>query len=500
MNEPSHRLDSSPFSGTAGGPAMATGERPELHPHSTFQAAERRKRMRFPLSMGHRKAALIAADFALLSLSLLIGIQLALFFGRTQIDANPDPFVVGWYLIIWLAVGSATDIYNPNRITNRVDNAVNVTKALLITSAAYFLLPLPTNSLLPRAAVLPATLVAVILLGSWRALVPALVGIQNFRRRVIIVGAGTSGRMIARVIKTDPGCDIVGFVDDDPSKRIGKVEGLAVLGGHGDLVRVAAEKDASEIVLAINGPMRAELVQSVLTCAEWGIPVLQMQETFEQITGRIPVEHVGDRWAVYLPINRDMRTAYHFTKRGIDLLVSLIGIILLAPLFPFVAAAIKLDSKGPIFYKQLRLGLQGRPFYVWKLRTMIDNAEEKTGPAFAQKKDWRVTRVGRFLRASHLDELPQFINILKGEMSLIGPRPERDFPEFERQIPFYRARYAAKPGAAGWALVNQGYVDGPEGTLIKLQYDLYYIKHQSLYMDVRIVAKTLAEILSLRGR
>jgi lipopolysaccharide/colanic/teichoic acid biosynthesis glycosyltransferase len=131
---------------------------------------------------------------------------------------------------------------------------------------------------------------------------------------------------------------------------------------------------------------------------------------------------------------------------------------------------------------------------------MIDNAEEKTGPAFAQKKDWRVTRVGRFLRASHLDELPQFINILKGEMSLIGPRPERDFPEFERQIPFYRARYAAKPGAAGWALVNQGYVDGPEGTLIKLQYDLYYIKHQSLYMDVRIVAKTLAEILSLRGR
>jgi lipopolysaccharide/colanic/teichoic acid biosynthesis glycosyltransferase len=246
--------------------------------------------------------------------------------------------------------------------------------------------------------------------------------------------------------------------------------------------------------------MHGEVLRAVLECYERGARILPMPALYEQVTGRVPVEHIGDRWLVALPLDRDTRTLYRPIKRAIDVAVSVVGLLLLAPLFPFLALAIKLESPGPVFYRPERLGRGGRPFRLWKLRTMVANADRVGDPTFTGKQDSRVTRIGWLLRAAHVDELPQFLNILKGDMSLVGPRPERYVKELEEQIPFYRMRLAVKPGTAGWALVKQGYAEGKAGTLVKLQYDLFYIKRQSFYLDMVILIRTAITMLFRRGQ
>jgi exopolysaccharide biosynthesis polyprenyl glycosylphosphotransferase len=188
-------------------------------------------------------------------------------------------------------------------------------------------------------------------------------------------------------------------------------------------------------------------------------------------------------------------------KRAMDIVLASLGLLLMAPFFPLIALAIYLDSPGPIFYTQERVGERGRVFRVYKFRSMVPDAE-KGRAVWARENDPRVTRVGRFLRKTHIDEFPQFLNILKGEMSAMGPRPER--PEFveelAKEIPFYRVRHAVKPGMAGWALVKYGYASSKEDALLRLQYDLYYIKHWSPWLDLVILLKTVVDTLTLRGR
>ena len=239
-----------------------------------------------------------------------------------------------------------------------------------------------------------------------------------------------------------------------------------------------------------------------MDCLELDVEIVPMPLLYEQLTGRVPVEHVGDNWYVSMPVNHSgTGTLWPLVKRVMDVALASIGLVLLTVATPFIAAAIYLDSPGPIFYTQERVGKGGRRFRAYKFRSMVPDAE--TGEAvWAAKGDKRITRVGRLLRKTHVDELPQFVNILKGEMSAVGPRPER--PEFveelAREVPFYRVRHAVRPGMAGWALVKHGYGGSREATLLKLQYDLYYVKHQSLWLDIVVLLKTLVDSLSLRGR
>jgi len=223
---------------------------------------------------------------------------------------------------------------------------------------------------------------------------------------------------------------------------------------------------------------------------------------YEELTGRVPVEHIGESWQVGLPIDHPLSKPFNrFIKRASDIFLASLGCLCLAPFFPFIVLAIYLESPGPIFYAQERVGLGGKRFRAYKFRSMIPDAE-KDCPVWAKKDDPRVTRIGRLLRRTHVDEFPQFWNILKGEMSAVGPRPER--PEFVEQlakeIPFYRIRHAVKPGMAGWGLVRQGYGASKEDALVKLQYDLYYIKYQSLWFDIIILLKTIIDTLTFRGR
>jgi lipopolysaccharide/colanic/teichoic acid biosynthesis glycosyltransferase len=202
-----------------------------------------------------------------------------------------------------------------------------------------------------------------------------------------------------------------------------------------------------------------------------------------------------------LPADRDLNRVYLLLKRLLDLIIGLAGSALTAILLPAVALALRLEGPGPILYRQTRIGRGGRRFVLLKFRTMVPDAEAN-GPQWAQEDDSRVTRVGHVLRLFHLDEVPQAINLLKGEMSFIGPRPER--PEFverlAREIPFYRARHAMRPGVTGWAQVNYRYGRSTADALVKLQYDLYYIKHCSLFLDTLILVRTLGMVLTLRNR
>ena len=231
--------------------------------------------------------------------------------------------------------------------------------------------------------------------------------------------------------------------------------------------------------------------------------VTPMTRLYEQITGRLPIEHMTERlWSLVLPDEAHSLRAnlYALWKRMVDIILSVIGLSLFAVLAPLLALVIVADSRGPVFYTQIRLGLGGKPFRIVKLRSMVVDAEDGVAQ-WAQTNDARITRVGKFLRRSRIDEVPQLINVLRGEMSIIGPRPER--PEFvetlAREIPYYRARLAVKPGLTGWAQVCYRYGNTQEDALRKLQYDLYYIRRQSPLLDLMITLKTIGTMVTFAG-
>jgi exopolysaccharide biosynthesis polyprenyl glycosylphosphotransferase len=223
---------------------------------------------------------------------------------------------------------------------------------------------------------------------------------------------------------------------------------------------------------------------------------------YQDLTGRVPVSHLGEAWYAALSANVKHTTRpYRMIKRLTDVCLALVGLTLAAPIMLCVALVIKLDSPGPVLFKQVRVGRGGKPFQIVKFRSMRQDAEASTGAVWARSGDARITRTGRLLRKSRVDEIPQLWNILVGDMSFVGPRPER--PEFdeqlEREIPFYRARRAVRPGLTGWAQVSYGYGNTLLDALRKVEYDLYYIKHESLYLDLLILLRTVAVVLRLAG-
>ncbi|OLE97871.1 MAG: hypothetical protein AUG75_03145 [Cyanobacteria bacterium 13_1_20CM_4_61_6] len=256
------------------------------------------------------------------------------------------------------------------------------------------------------------------------------------------------------------------------------------------------------IIIALKYGANPGLFKEATDAAQHGISVLPMAVAYENSTGKIPVEHVGDQWYAALQSEHILSPLYLCGKQILDLVCGLFGLLVLCLILPVIALLIYLDSPGPIFYSQERVGFRGKAFRIYKFRTMRPDAEAGGRAVWAAgKSDKRITRVGRFLRATHLDEVPQVFNILRGDMSLIGPRPERAafIKELEKTIPFYGHRLSVKPGLTGWAQVKYRYGRTDNDALIKLQYDLYYVKRQSFMLDLFIILKTVAEVLSLRG-
>jgi exopolysaccharide biosynthesis polyprenyl glycosylphosphotransferase len=348
----------------------------------------------------------------------------------------------------------------------------------------------------------------------WRVVYAVVFSQPAFQKRLLVVGAGQSGRKIAGILANTPDCgnpyagsgfQLVGFVDDRADQVGTEIVGVPVLGTRHDLIRLVRQYDIDLLVIAIrNAPqIQPELFQALLDCRELGVDVELMTGLYERLTGRIPVEYAGQDLDLIVPVpDSAMQHFFGAGKRVVDLVAGVCGLMALAVLTPFIAFANAIWSPGPLFYRQLRVGKGGQPFHLYKLRSMIPAAEDDCGVVWACENDDRITPVGRFLRRTRLDEFPQFLNVLAGEMSLVGPRPER--PEFVaglmEEVPFYQARHAVRPGVTGWAQVRYRYGSSMQDALVKLEYDLYYIRHQSIYLELSVLVKTVAVMLGLKGR
>jgi exopolysaccharide biosynthesis polyprenyl glycosylphosphotransferase len=327
------------------------------------------------------------------------------------------------------------------------------------------------------------------------------------RRRVLLIGAGKAGQTLAELYQSlgTRSFYLVGYIDDDDQKVGKEFYGASVLGPSIRLLELIDIYRVSDIVVAINGEIKGTTFQAILDAQERGVDVMRMPTLYEEMTGRVPIHHLESDWIIRSFVD-EVRVSgfYELFKRFVDILGGIAGMVVLAILFPFLALAVAVDSGFPVFYSQLRLGRGGSIFRIYKYRSMHNKTEEdeEGGMHATVENDPRVTRVGNFLRKSRLDELPQFWNVLRGDMSLVGPRAEIPelVGEYQKQIPFYRARLLVKPGLTGWAQINYGYVASVTETGVKLEYDLYYIKHRTITMDIQIILRTIGTVVRRTGR
>ena len=357
---------------------------------------------------------------------------------------------------------------------------------------------------LPRIAIGAFLVLASFLTLGWRAIYIRLYTSSGLMRRVLVIGAGKAGRTLVEAYRklNPPPFLIIGFIDDDPAKRNKSYHGFGVLGDSEHLLDLVEEYRISDVVVAITGEIKGETFQTVLDAQERGIEVTRMPIMYEELTQRVPIEHLESDWVVRSFVDQvRISGLYELLKRVMDIFGGFVGTVVFLLVFPFIAVAIIVETGFPVFYSQPRLGKGAKLFNILKFRTMTQNAEAE-GIKAAEENDPRITKVGNFLRKTRLDEMPQFWDVLRGEMSLVGPRAERPelVAEYQKQIPFYRARLLVKPGLTGWAQINYGYVATVKETVVKLEYDLYYIKHRTLGMDFSIVLRTIGTVLRRTGR
>ncbi len=412
-----------------------------------------------------------------------------------------------FYLLpfVWLLL--MVDSYEVHTAANWKRTLISIAAAPIVGLLGYSLLftfNQAPNSL-PRIGVGTFLVLASVLTLVWRAVYIRLYTSSELMRRVLIVGAGKAGYTLADVyLKLNPPPFILlGFIDDDPKKQGKSHHGFAVVGTSKKLLDVIENQRISDIVVAINGEIRGETFQTILDAQERGVEVTRMPIMYEEMTSRVPVEHLESDWVIRSFVDQvRVRGTYELAKRLMDIVGGLVGSLIFLLIFPFVALAIVLETGFPIFYSQTRLGKGGTVFKIYKFRTMKQNAEADGEAKLATENDPRVTRVGNFLRKTRLDEMPQFVSVVRGEMSLVGPRAERPelVAEYQKKIPFYRARLLVKPGLTGWAQINYGYFASIKEMSVKLEYDLYYIKHRTLNLDITIVLRTIGTVLRRTGR
>jgi exopolysaccharide biosynthesis polyprenyl glycosylphosphotransferase len=372
---------------------------------------------------------------------------------------------------------------------------------LAVYPIVYFIAP---PQVLPRLVALYFVVTASAATLAWRFVYIRTFTRAENRSRVAIVGVGRAALTVSKLLKrVAHHMVVVGFVDQDRSAAAATtLHEVPVVSGPEGLQQIITEYGVSEIVLAAEGEMDGPLLRALVKCQEAGVEVVRMSTVYERLLRRIPINHLEADW-VFTSLVDAMRfqEASRIAKRTVDILVGLVGSLIFLVALAILGPAIWLTAGRPILFRQLRIGRDNRPFQLIKFRTMVEDAE-RAGPQWAGVGDRRVTPLGRFLRRSRLDEIPQFLNVLAGDMSLVGPRPER--PEFiaelEQTIPFYRTRLMVRPGLTGWAQVNYRYGDSVRDSAVKLEYDLYYIKHGSLLFDLLIAIRTVKTVLMFSGR
>lgn len=434
-------------------------------------------------------AALAAVLLSLWTWSITAGFE----FNWAFIDRRAAWFlaVPVWVLALWYA-----------RHPHYALDTGAIRLALLRAAAALLFIYLAVffitgRAVLPRLMAMYFIWDAALLTFAARLIAGWMIAREGRSRRVLIVGEGSAVDSALEILKHPSFGDlhVAGIVGSHAH-----AESIAVATGT-DLLEVAARLEATDLVVAAAGDVDPAVAEGALLCQVQGMEVAALSDLYEHTFRRVPVHHLGPTWVLGNLIGTAHLAEPSVAKRLLDLAGGVVVGLFTLLVTPFIAAAILLDSGRPILYRQIRLGRGGREFWIMKFRTMHRDAERE-GPQWSPKDDPRTTRVGRFLRKTRLDELPNIWCVIRGDMSMVGPRPER--PSFvdmlERAVPLYRARLAVLPGLTGWAQVSHQYTDSVDDAIVKLEYDLYYVKHQSLAFDIGILLRTVRTMFWLKGR
>jgi len=452
----------------------------------------------FKRSVSTRGIAAFAGEVLLIYGSIAIALRLH----------SPDGVATGlWWkaaftAVLWQLCLYYNDFYDLTLVRGSRELVVRLLQAAgaasLILAALYVVVP--ALDLGSRVIITSLCLFLVAVL-TWRLLFNQVTGATALEERVLIVGTGHAARTVARQIQSqhDFGYRVVGFVDDEPDVEAAGERRPWCIGTAADIPRLVDEYQVDRIVVGL-GDRRGRLpVQELLHAKLSGIRVEDATATYERLTGKVLVDSLRPSWLIFsdgFRVSRLTRTV----KRGFDLLLASVTLVLAAPLMLLTALAIWIETGRPVLYRQERVGENGQLFTLLKFRSMRTDAEQGT-PIWARDNDDRITSVGRFIRATRLDELPQLCNVLAGEMSFVGPRPERPFfvEQLTAQVPFYSQRHAVKPGITGWAQVKYRYGASVEDAMEKLRYDLYYIKNLSIGFDMTILVDTVKVMLFRKG-
>lgn len=430
-----------------------------------------------------------------------------LVFNFDYFKINSVHWVWSIVLAIYLTVfATIFELYNLQKASKFEVVIQNIILTTSLTVLFYLLTPFFTPTLPEnRLQIVYFYLAINIALFIWRYAYIVLISTPRFFKRVLLIGNGAEiATIIESLQKSDPNYKVVGFIHSGSSKLKRKLFENIKEFKVDNVANTVQKEYISEVVVATphNDGMTVALYNELILLLEQGTPIREYTQVYEDITRRVPVQHVDKDFYRYFPFSRsNQNKLYLFLHRILDLLLSVFGLLMGLLLFPVLIVGNIIGNRGPFFYTQIRVGRNGQHFKIYKLRSMVIDAE-KDGAQFALKRDSRVTKFGRFLRKSRFDEIPQLLNVIKGDMSVIGPRPERPVfvKELSEKIPFYEVRHLVKPGVTGWAQVNAKYGVSQEDSLEKLQYDLYYIKHRSIFLDISIVIKTLSTIIFFRGQ
>jgi sugar transferase (PEP-CTERM system associated) len=370
--------------------------------------------------------------------------------------------------------------------------------ASIVLAALYFTMP---DLMIGDGIFVSALFVFVVGILGWRLLFNQLTGSLKLQERILVVGTGETARKVVRQIldQREFAYRVVGFIDDDASRVGERIVNPGIIGTPADIAMLIDRHHIDRIIVGLSDRRGKLPVEELLRAKMAGVRVEDATTTYERVTGKILIDDLRPSWLIFSDGFRVSRMN-RWIKRSIDLTLALVFGILSLPLMLLTAVAIAIESGRPILYRQERVGENGKTFTLCKFRSMRTDAEQGT-PIWARDGDDRVTRVGRFIRLTRLDELPQFWNVLRGDMSFVGPRPERPFfvAELAKAIPFYQQRHAVKPGLTGWAQVKYRYGASLEDAMEKLRYDLYYIKHLSVFFDLTIVFDTVKVVLFGKG-
>ena len=462
------------------------------------------KKSKIHFEVSERKILLRIFDVVFVLLALyFVGKLLDLEYLETSTSQLISILILGLYIN---GIGTIFEMYNLQVASNQY----KVMKSSTLTSSSavllYLLTPvfsaeLPTNRF--QILIFYFSFLAALIL--WRTLYVKFLASNRFVHNVILVcDREQVEELILGLENSDPHYKIVAYVhSEEDSNNLFEYHFVQYI-KIADLVSFVNENSLFEIVVASQNTedITVELYQQLLHLLENGTTIREYTQVYEDKTQRIPVQHITRDFYKFFPFNRSNNNQLYLVNLKIlETVISIIGILIGLLLLPFILLGNAIGNKGKLIYTQERVGKNGEIFQILKFRTMVSNAE-KEGAVFSGPNDSRVTPFGKFMRKTRIDEIPQFINILKGDMAVIGPRPERPFfvKEIAEIMPFYETRHVIKPGLTGWAQVNYSYGESIEDSLIKLQYDLYYIKHRSVFLDLNITIKTISTVLFYRGQ